>query len=150
MKPAPLFMFACGVAVIAGAAGGAAINTTPIQRAGIGAPDFMRADLAYGDGSELTAEPALPDHYDMITPSGRVEVAELTAHGLYSQQRFGWDDRGPPAFPEPEPVAFDDWPQSEPYEAPPLPAPPEVRELEQDAEESGARAIDVAAELADA
>src|SRR5687768_2177820 len=114
MKPAPMFTFACVVAAISGAVGGAAIDTTPIQKAGVGAPDFMRETVMFDDSSESMAQPMLPDHYAMDTPTGRIDVAELTANGLYSQRRFGWRETIellPLPPPQAEPLVWDRLPE---------------------------------------
>lgn len=95
MKPAPMFLFACAVAAVSGAVGGAAIDTTPLQRAGIGTPGYLYEPATFAVSDEPLAQPALPDHYDMLTPSGRVQVAELTTYGLRSQRRFGWSEPPP-------------------------------------------------------
>lgn len=108
MKATPLFLGACAVASLAGAVSGAAINTSVIQHAGVGAGGLPSPSFAF-DASDtgLAAQEALPDHYALVTPDGRVEVAELANRGLYAQQRFGWREAewAPPpvpAFPEPE------------------------------------------------
>lgn len=113
MKPAPTFLFACVVAAVSGAVGGAAIDTNPIQRAGVGTPEFLRDPAPFEPSSDALAQAALPDHYDMLTPSGRVEVAELTTYGLRSQRRFGWSE--PPPLPPlmGEPQAEDSWRRTE-------------------------------------
>ena len=91
MKATPMFLGACALASIAGAVGGATTNTTPIQRGGIGSEMLPERYFAF-DASDtgLAKAPALPDHYPVRTPEGRIEVAELSTRGLYSQQRFGW------------------------------------------------------------
>jgi hypothetical protein len=116
MKPAPMFVFACAVAALSGAVGGAAIDTTPIQRAGIGTPDFLREPSPFDPSAELLTQAALPDHYEMLTPTGRVEVAELTTYGLRSQRRFGWSEPSPLEALRPitgEPQAEDSWRRTE-------------------------------------
>lgn len=149
MQIKPVFLGACVLASIAGAIGGATINTRPIQRAGVGAQMPPAAAIAFDPSDSGLPVYALPEHYPMTTPEGRIEVAELSTRGLFSQERFGWRDASyapPPshAWPEPrgewsiEPAAG-----SAPGEPPaPLserpPSPPPVTP----------RVIDVAAEVA--
>lgn len=100
MKATPLFLGACVFASIAGAVGGATTNTTPIQNAGIGMNMLPERAFAFDPSDDGRPEMALPDHYPMVTPSGRIEVAELSTRGLYSQQRFGWRSAGYEPLPE--------------------------------------------------
>ena len=111
MRATLLFITACTLASIGGVVSGASIETSPIQRAGIGnaghsiQPYFARSQ-DQGTG-ELLHQVALPDHYAMTTPEGRVEVADLSNRGLYAQRRFGWQHSEPlvePAHYAPVPV----------------------------------------------
>jgi hypothetical protein len=81
---------ACALVSIAGAVSGAAINATPIQQAGIGSEEIRRPAAAFDAADTGYRTESLPDHYAMITPQGRVEVAELSTRGLYAQDRFGY------------------------------------------------------------
>lgn len=150
MQVPPTFLGACALVSIAGAVGGATMNTQPIQRAGIGSEMLPHAEIAF-DPADIGQPPASPpDHYALTTPEGRVEVAELSTRGLYAQQRFGWREASyePPPLPAwPEPAG--EWdrsaPDGEPAYAEPAPAPP--AEAAQ-SEDGAPRLIDVAAELA--
>jgi hypothetical protein len=145
-----MFLSACAFASIAGAVGGATINTSPIQKAGIGSEMLPQADFAFDPADSGLPEAAPPDHYAMTTPAGRVEVAELSTRGLYAQQRFGWREASfepppPPEWPEPQgewdrtaPESVRAYGEPEPA-APPAPAEPDA---------VTPRTIDVAAELA--
>lgn len=147
MRPAPSFMFACAVAAISGAVGGAAIDTRPIQRAGVGTPGYMPEPTLFAAADDgLAPQPVLPDHYAMDTPTGRIEVAELAANGLYSQRRFGWRDTialPPPVPVVAEPLSGDEPPRDEvPSDegAADTPAPGDMS-----TQSGGARVIQVAA-----
>ena len=151
MQATPLFLGACALASIAGVVGGTTINTRPIQRGGIGMEEINRPALAFdpSDGG-LSEQVALPDHYAMNTPDGRVEIAELSTRGIYSQRRFGWREaewEQPPAPVFEEPVADPDWSYAGPEEV-------EAEEAQEKAVVQTAaltvqpRVIDVEAELA--
>ena len=106
MQVTPVFLGACALMSIAGAVGGATINTQPIQKAGIGSEMLPRTDIAFDPSDDGLPEAAPPDQYALSTPDGRVEIAELSVRGLYSQQRFGWHEASyepPPLPPWPEP-----------------------------------------------
>ena len=91
MKPTSLFLGACALACIAGAVGGMTTNTVPIDRAGIGSAE-LGARSQVGNISATPSPVVLaPDRYALETPAGRIEVAELANHGLYSQARFGYE-----------------------------------------------------------
>lgn len=113
MQATPLFLGACAFASIAGVVSGTAINTRPIQRAGIGMEEIARPAIAFDAAdSGLSDQVALPDHYAMNTPTGRVGVAELSTRGLYSQHRYGWREADWTPPPEPvfvEPTADPQW-----------------------------------------
>ena len=153
MKATPLFLGACALASVAGAVGGATTNTDPIQLGGIGSELLPERHFAFDPSDNEAPQPALPDHYAMTTPDGRVEVAELSTRGLYAQQRFGWREASYELPPEPvfeeaesewsdQPLAFEQPAlSSEPVDVPP-PA------LDAPVPESGPRVIDVAAALA--
>lgn len=150
MQAKSLFLGACALASIAGAISGATTNTRPIQKAGIGSELLPRGEISSDPDGLWPAQPALPDHYAMTTPDGRVEVAELATRGLYAQQRFGWREAGyepPPLPPLPEPQS--EWAgravEGEPAFA--EPAAPPTQEPAQPAAVTP-RVIDVAAELA--
>lgn len=120
MKASPLFLGACAFASVAGAIGGATTNTTPIQNAGIGMDMLPERMIAFDSSDGENPAIAPPDHYPLVTPQGRVEVAELSIRGLYAQQRFGWRPANYDTEPEP---AFVDEPSydrfAEAGEAPP-------------------------------
>ena len=113
MRATPFFLSACMLAAIGGMVSGATINTRIIQQAGIGMNEINRPAIDFDPSdSGLSDQVAPPDHYALGTPSGRVEVAELSTRGLYSQRRFGWRDTAwmpPPPPPLPEPAADPDW-----------------------------------------
>lgn len=80
---------AAGIAALAGAVSGATINTKPLAR-GIDAWQHVpRAEFAARELERETYRTDLPDHYPLITPQGRIEVAELRDHGLYRNRRYG-------------------------------------------------------------
>lgn len=156
MQATPLFLGACALASIAGVLSGASIDTRPIQRAGIGMSEIARPAIDFASDSALSEQVALPDHYALDTPEGRIDVAELSSRGIYAQRRFGWREARWTAPPE---QAFTNPPRSEwaergtelqPAEAhsqnaplPPQPEPPAA-----DGEENGGpRLIDVQANL---
>lgn len=105
MRISPHWMFAAAIVSIGGAVGGAAIGTTPIV-----------ADR--GEASQLPTAPiiqsrtagaprkALPNHYALETPNGRIEVGELALHGRMRDSHAGmqWErerelaDRGMAAY----------------------------------------------------
>ena len=150
MQVTPLFLGACALASIAGAVGGATIDTRPIQKAGIGSEMLPVAHFAADASDSGLPQAAPPDQYAMNTPDGRIEIPELATRGLYSQQRFGWREASfepapLPAWPEPE----GEWDRSSPEIAP---AADEAIEPSPEALPSSdgvtPRVIDVAAELA--
>lgn len=150
MKATPMFLGACAFASIAGALSGATTNTVPIRNGGIGM-DMLpeRAIASAFDRSQ--ARSALPDHYPVITPSGRIEVAELSMRGLYAQQRFAW--RSENYAPVPEPAAYEepatDWiePSVPAIDAVPVATPVQPLDLSSPSSEGFAKTIDVAAAL---
>ena len=114
-----MFLGACALASIAGAVGGTTINTTPMQVAGIGSSMIPERAIPFDRSSGIQQE-ALPDHYAMTTPEGRVEVSDLATRGLYAQQRYGWR---PASYEEPVEPAFapdasTDWKVEEPAPLP--------------------------------
>lgn len=106
MRPTPWFVGACALVSIAGAVSGAAINATPIQQAGIGSEEIRRPAVAFDAVDTGHRTESLPDHYAMITPQGRVEVAELSTRGLYAQDRYGYREAAyeAPAYSADEPA----------------------------------------------
>ncbi len=76
---------ACAAAV-AGAVGGASIATDPITDRG----DTLASlpDHAVSAPQIDRTARSLPNHYPLETPSGTIEVAELSSHGLYRNRRF--------------------------------------------------------------
>jgi len=155
MQATPLFIGACVLASIGGIVSGATINTRPLQHAGIGMDEITRPALAFdpsGDG--LSDQVALPDHYALNTPEGRVDVAELSTRGLYAQRRFGWRDAvwAPPpdqVFDDSQPVV-PDWSETRAEAAAPpsasaVPAQPAMEPTPQIGQ---ARIIDVESALA--
>jgi hypothetical protein len=112
MRATPLFLSACTLAAIGGIVSGATINTRIIQQAGIGMNEIQRPAIDFDPSDTgLSDQVAPPDHYALGTPEGRIEVAELSMRGLYSQRRFGWDAAWVPPPPPalPEPAADPDW-----------------------------------------
>lgn len=157
MKATPLFLGACALASVAGAVAGATMNTTPIQNAAIGMDMLPERDIAFNSADSGLPEVAPPDHYAMITPQGRIEAAELSTRGLYSQRRFGWNTAQYDIQPETaftDEAAGSDWSDNAApapaIKAPPLPAPVEPLRLDEPAEASSGqpRVIDVAVALA--
>lgn len=65
---------------IAGALAGAAIGTSPMMRDGVGStlPD---APIVTSANRDLRNNQRAPDHYDVITPDGRIGIAEITERG---------------------------------------------------------------------
>ncbi|MGX7953148.1 hypothetical protein ACWPM1_11360 [Tsuneonella sp. HG249] len=150
MRVKPTFLGACALVSIAGAVGGATINTQPIQRAGIGSEMLPRTDFAFDPSDDGLPREAPPEHYAMNTPEGRIEVAELADRGLYSQQRFGWSEVAyepppPPAWPEPSGEWTTEVASAEPGIDQEPARPPEEMPRE---EPVNPRIIDVSAELA--
>ncbi len=161
MKATPLFLGACALASVAGAVGGATTNTTPIQNAAIGMDMLPERHIAFDSADSGLPQVAPPDHYAMITPQGRIEAAELSTRGLYSQRRFGWNTAQYDTLPE---TAFtdettdetagsnwsDDVAPAPAINAPPIPAPVEPLRLDEPAATSNGqpRVIDVAVALA--
>ncbi len=159
MKATPLFLGACALASVAGAIGGATTNTKPIQDAAIGMNMLPDRQIAFNPADSGLPEAAPPDHYAMVTPQGRIEAAELSTRGLYSQRRFGWDTAEYDTQPEAafiDETAPSDWSDSPAHapaiKAPPLPAPVEPLRLDKPADASSGqpRVIDVAVALASA
>jgi len=156
MQATPLFIGACVLASIGGIVSGATINTRPLQRAGVGMAEISRPALAFDPSDNgLSEQVALPDHYALNTPQGRVEVPELATRGLYAQRRFGWRDAAwtpPPdqVFTEESQPIVPDWSETRTEEAASQPAPdasaPPV--LEPEAQPGQARVIDVESALA--
>ena len=151
MKATPLFLGACVIASIAGAVGGATTNTTPILNGGIGSDLLPERSIAFDPSDSGLPNVATPDHYAMVTPAGRIEVAELSTRGLYAQRRFGWDE--PEYVSEAAPEYFDEPVEEIQQPAPAITAQPvadqvQPLDLTEPAEASGPRIIDVAAELA--
>ncbi len=110
MQATPLFFGAVALVSVAGVVSGTAINTNPIQRAGIGMNEIARPAIDFE--SELSVAPELPDHYAMKTPEGHIEVAELSTRGLYAQRRFGYREA---MWTPPEVDYIDDTPVAEPF-----------------------------------
>ncbi len=154
MKAKPFFIGACVLASVAGAVGGATTNTIPLQNGGIGLDMLPERHVAFDASESSVPEVALPDHYAMTTPQGRVEVAELATRGLYAQQRFGWREAdyersAEPAFsPPPGEDARNEPTGTKPprIEAAPRPVPVAPLELARPADQ--VRIVDVAAALA--
>jgi len=155
MQATPLFIGACVLASIGGIVSGATINTQPLQRGGIGLEEINRPALAFDPSdSGLSDQVALPDHYALNTPNGRVEVAELSTRGLYAQRRFGWRDAvwTPPSneafVDDPQPVV-EDWSQTRAEEPEPAPQVLSVQPATEPPSQIGqAHIIDVASALA--
>ncbi len=148
MRSIHLIAGACAAALF-GAVTGASMPTDPLNR-GIDAwdrlppPDFGEDDL-----TGLSEPEALPDHYPIITPRGRFEVAELRDRGLYRNRRFGsdpnWIDGDEPAYEVAE-VDYRYVPDEEFDYAPmpPKPQPGEDKALALAAAEQGALVAPVA------
>lgn len=88
MQRIHLAVGAC-VAALAGAVSGATINTTPLARGIDGWDHVPRHELSDSAIEAEERSAALPDHYPLITPNGRIEVSELRDHGLYRNRRYG-------------------------------------------------------------
>ncbi|MFN6934933.1 MAG: hypothetical protein ACK4NZ_07255 [Tsuneonella sp.] len=150
MKATPFFLGACILASIAGAVGGATTNTDPIRHAGIGMDMLPERAIALG-GENRIQQVALPDHYAIVTPTGRYGVGELANRGLYAQKRFadldtGYEEAAELSYgSESEPLSDDAVPM---VEAAPPNAPLEPLEVSNPAEIGGPKVIDVAAALA--
>ena len=89
MKVTPWILGAAVAVPMIGAFAGTALGTEPIgtaQDVTASLPDHMQ--LAKGSAAPAT-QPRLPDHYDMKTPDGTVEVHELAARG---RDYEGWQD----------------------------------------------------------
>ena len=76
----------------AGAAGGAAIGSSPVLKRADSAVPTAQRNAGVGDFELDTSEP-LPDHYPLVTPSGTIPVAALAAHGRFRGERQSWADR---------------------------------------------------------
>lgn len=84
MKVSPWILGACALVPIAGAVAGASVNTTPL--APVTASSIPEGSpIVVADASPVTRE-RLPDHYDMQTPEGLVEVHELRMRGQHRDQ----------------------------------------------------------------
>lgn len=106
MRVAPVLVGACALASIAGAVSGTSINTTPIQRGAIGSAEIHRPSYSSVPMQSTYGRAAQAEHYDMTTPEGVIEVAELANRGLYSQDRYAVREAAfappvEPAFGEP-------------------------------------------------
>lgn len=150
MKATPFFLGACVLASIAGAVGGATTNTDPIQHAGIGMDMLPERAIAFG-GENRMQQTALPDHYAIVTPTGRYGVGELANRGLYAQKRFadfgtGYEETVEPAY-QPGPETFADA-TSPDIEAEPVSVPLLPLDVSSPSEIGGPKVIDVAAALA--
>lgn len=88
MKLTPLILGALILGPTAGVIVGETINTTPIQYGVDVLGSIPRHKLVITNADRFEQQGALPDHYPLYTPQGRVEVAELSSHGLYSNSRF--------------------------------------------------------------
>lgn len=93
---------AAAAAALAGAVSGAAIDKTPLQRGADAWDQLPRYEIGESDFAALEARRDTPDHYPIVTPQGRFEVAELRDRGLYRNRRFGmqWTSDWP-EYPEP-------------------------------------------------
>ena len=148
MQTKLLFLGACAFAAAAGAVGGAAIDTTPITRAGLGGGIVPRDSTALAQRDDAAAHMVLPEHYAMTTPEGRIKVAELANRGLYAQRRFGWNAAAYQA--PPEQTFLDETPIPTQPEDATLAPPPPVEPVAVPAGAAGEvtpRIINVAAEL---
>jgi hypothetical protein len=90
--PSPRLIASACAAALLGAMTGASIATEPLER-GIDAWDHLpQPDIDGEEADRLSEAKALPDHYPLVTPQGRFEVAELRDRGLYRNRRFAIDD----------------------------------------------------------
>lgn len=80
MRISPPWMFALALTVTGGAVSGASIGTAPVLKRGLEPPAYHAADTAPAM-AHRAAPTALPDHYALETPNGRVEVGELALRG---------------------------------------------------------------------
>lgn len=153
MKATPFFLGACAFASMAGALSGAATNTTPIQNGGIGMDMLPERAFAFDPRATAENNPALPDHYPIVTPAGRFDVGELATRGLYAQQRFGWREADyipPPPEPAFEYDVVEHTEVSPPaIDAQPLAPPRQPLDLSPSSQTGEARMIDVATELSE-
>ncbi|HEY6817670.1 MAG TPA: hypothetical protein VI168_19205 [Croceibacterium sp.] len=90
MQLSPGILGAGAAVLVAGIAAGDALGTVPpMQPRGVAELLPQARTVAFAGRFEGD----LPDHYPLITRSGRYEVHELGERGLYSQARFGYRQR---------------------------------------------------------
>lgn len=170
MKATPVILGACALGIVAGAAGGTAINTRPLANASDTIDQLPEAPTLR-DGATGPAQ-ALPNHYPLTTPEGTVPVTELAYHGRFRDTpRYGvhYEPDATIAYADYETWSENDWaekdwaagrnhpgttahvaPSLQPVEpdlaaAPPQPVKPAAIS---GMTASGARMVDVASELA--
>jgi len=80
-------MFAAAIVAIGGAVGGATIGTTPIVERGE-ASQLPTAPIIQSRTADAPRK-ALPNHYALETPDGRIEVGELALHGRMRDSQAG-------------------------------------------------------------
>ncbi len=87
MRLSPPWMFALAVTVIGGAVSGASIGTAPVLKRGLDTPPYQSGHTAPYMARQ-TDSAALPDHYALETPHGRIEAAELALRGRMHEKTF--------------------------------------------------------------
>lgn len=83
MTTKPWFLGACAAACIAGAVGGATMPTSPKQDRSDILDEIPQHEIAMPSAEQARKMIAPRNHYALETPEGRIEVAELSEHGLY-------------------------------------------------------------------
>ena len=89
MQFSPRVLGVSAAVLVAGVAAGAALGSVPpMQQRGVHEllPQANTVALDYPETTEL------PDHYPLVTRTGRFEVHELGERGLYSQARYHYLD----------------------------------------------------------
>lgn len=87
MELSPRVLGVSAAVLVAGILGGAALGTVPpMQQRGVLDSLPEARTLAF----DHRAQGDLPDHYPLITRTGRFEVHELGERGLYSQARYAY------------------------------------------------------------
>ena len=86
MKTGYVLLGAAALVAIAGALAGRAIDTSPVMRDSAGGTLPSAPVVTAADQGLRTAR-STPDHYAMVTPDGRVEVAEIALRGKMRQAR---------------------------------------------------------------
>lgn len=88
MEAKAILAGAVTLAILGGTMMGSAIDTTPIQRGDDPLGSLPRHDFALRDFDRSSALRAPQDQYALETPEGRVEIADLSARGLYRNRSY--------------------------------------------------------------